>query len=199
MSCCCHLDSLNTFWTGSPEFSFCTGPYKLWSWSWLRLQSSEDLTRLDIPDASLTRLLADAGCRLGAPLRLSPEIPTHDFSAWPEFLSDSISRVRCPTDRSQGFHITNRIQNKVDTVQLNKNWIGTQKLQSAVDIQREMVPKIGLNWKLEFSHRTNIPGMKEERIERRDSRVYKTWEYNGLCKKVFTYPLWNQKCEKMNT
>ena len=52
--------------------------------------------------------------------------------------------VRRISLRSQGFHITNRIQNKVDTLQLNKNWIGTQELQSAVDIQGRWYLRLAL-------------------------------------------------------
>lgn len=60
---------------------------------------------------------------------------------------------------SQGFHITNGIFKKtnLDALQLNRNQTGTQELQSALDIQREKLPKIGLNRKTQFSQQ-NIPG-----------------------------------------
>lgn len=93
VSCCCYFDSFSIFWTGSPEFSFCTGPYKLWSWSWLRLQSSKDLTRLDVQDASLTRLLAEAGCQLGVRLNLPPETP-HMASLCGLNFSETVSQER---------------------------------------------------------------------------------------------------------
>lgn len=39
--CGCHIEILNTFWTGDPKFSFCIGSHKLYSQSWEGERKSE--------------------------------------------------------------------------------------------------------------------------------------------------------------
>lgn len=52
----------------------------------------------------LSEMLPSQGWQLGAPLGVPPEVPTHDFSVWPELLRDSISRVSSPRDTNRSWN-----------------------------------------------------------------------------------------------
>lgn len=158
----CSVVVVFIFWTGNPRFSFCTEPYKLWSWSWPRLQLSVELSRRDVQADWLTRLAADAGCWLGVALGLSPGVPTRDLSVWPELVRENISRDPILWERPKlklKCFLWHNLGRPSMTFHLQHMWLVKQIIKTSPDPRVSALNPASC-WGVERSHCRRAHGMR---------------------------------------